>query len=252
MCIYLYPLFRMRRERARASASTRSRDLEPGSPGTQSEEADKKSLMSWLYSRSRDRFSTHDSPKDKSPSLVLGPPSLRCQPSTTRGSLIPDLSSPTLTPPPPAYASRPSSPLAGYRFPSPLGSPRSPLIPRARPLASQARSVSPVPPTPARTRSATSIPQLSILAVRPFIAPRSVSASTLHPADAELHRPSRARVYSEGEGGRIETATSNVRRVPRNRESTGLGISLASRGRQLTRGPSFDAHSESGRVAGPF
>nr|GAT60757.1 predicted protein [Mycena chlorophos] len=223
MCFYLYPLYRQRRERKRAAVAPvkhASPDLEPGC----SSEADKKSLMSWLYSRSRDRFSTHDSstgsPKEKMPYRPQ-PPSLRFQQSTTRGSLVPDLSSPTLTPPPPAYASRPSSPLAAeFRFPSTNGP------------STTSNSNSPTAPIPAHIRTVSTT-------LRPFPVERSVSASTLHPSDA--HRPSRARVYSEG--------ASNVRRVPHSDESSNSSIGLAARGRQLTAGPSF---ASTGRGGGPF
>ncbi|KAF7312271.1 N-acetyltransferase domain-containing protein [Mycena indigotica] len=210
MCFYLYPLFRMRRQRTQ-TVNKSSRDVEFGPP----EEADKRSLMFWLYSRSRDRFSTHDSPKPKATSHT---PSLRYQTSTIRGSLIPDMSTPNLTPPPPAYASRPSSPLATeYQILSrPMTSPGSPR--------SMTRDIFP-------TRN------LNNLAVRPFMGPRSVSASTLHPSDAQRHRPSRARVYSAG-----DTSRKSPSRVQHSGGS-GLTPSLASQGRQLTRAPSFDVNT---------
>ncbi|KAF7327790.1 hypothetical protein MKEN_00358800 [Mycena kentingensis (nom. inval.)] len=268
MAFYLYPLLRARRQRARLAAANAPSATLP--LGAEPNAEEKSSLMSWLYARSRDRFSTHETRKEKVASPLVGAPSLRNQQSSTRGSLVPDFS--TLTPPPPAYASRPGSPLAmaEYRFLSPVASPttsphstpRPPIqrsmTPRSPVLRSTSRiprplagieniDANPIPPMPARARSnSATLPGTgpnTTLAVRPVMAPRSVSASTLHPASAGLHLPSRARVYSEGE--------TNVRRVPRNGPAFD-GISLAARGRQLTRGPSFDANTAPQRFGGAF
>jgi hypothetical protein len=269
MYCYLSPLFRQRA--ARAAACT---DAEQ--PEVQKDEEEKDSLLSWLHVRSRDRFSTaaHDGPIPKPTPRLASTPGLKRNPSSfTRGSLIPHLSPVMLTPPPPAYASRPSSPYApsgpgpfgGSRIPSPLSSPRAvaasnpsvfarppaPALPAPtahghaseRTLATSRaqfdlrRTAS--PPHQTRRRSDT-VPSPMRLAVRPFIAPRSVSAHTLHPDAADLPIPSRARVYTTGEAevGQV----SNIRRVARPREGAGLGlgagIGLAERGRLLTRGPS--------------
>jgi hypothetical protein len=276
MCFYLYPLFRNRRALAAASERTRTSDAEqPDSPGMQIDE-DKSSLLSWLHVRSRDRFSTHDSPNAKQSSKFESPiltlPRLNRQPSSfARGSLIPHLSPATLTPPPPAYASQPSSPLAlgDFRFPPSFSadSNRSPRSPRPSPVL-PVSVVRRTPPShnqhvefdashmPTRPRSAT--PQSrsrsgtgpsSTLAVRPLMAPRrTVSANTLHPAD--LHTPSHARVYAAGE------SDMTARPVARTRETAGLGlgIGLAARGRVLTRGPSSSWNQQVGAkgVGSPF
>ncbi|KAJ7475844.1 hypothetical protein FB451DRAFT_258998 [Mycena latifolia] len=287
MCIYLYPLLRHRRALATASERARTNDAEqPGSPGLQMDEEDKSSLLSWLHFRSRDRFSTaHDSPNPKQSSKSESPartlPGLKRQPSSfTRGSLIPHLSPGTLTPPPPAYASRPSSPLAlgDFRFPSPLSSPRSdasrsprtpslslpsPALPASTtpgPVASPIPHVQFDPHMPTRPRSTSPAqgrsrsgtgPSSAMLPMRPLMAPRrSVSANTLHPVGVDLHVPSRARVYTAGE------SDSTVRRVARPREGAGigLGIGLAARGRILTRGPSsgWNSGGEAKGVGSPF
>jgi len=252
----------------------------------QIDEEEKRSLLSWLHFRSRDRFSTvaRDSPIPKPSPRLASPSSLKRNPSSfARGSLIPHLSPVALTPPPPAYASRPSSPypsrpnspLGWSRVPSPLSSPRSeasssPQTPSLSPpspaLPAPARSVrvpasertsatsrvqfdprhsapcrprTASPPPQSRSRSGT-VPSPTTLAVRSFMAPRSVSAHTLHPEAADLPIPSRARVYTTGETDGGEAST--VRRVARPREGAGLGlgvgIGLAQRGRILTRGPS--------------
>ncbi|KAJ7903568.1 hypothetical protein B0H14DRAFT_947066 [Mycena olivaceomarginata] len=83
MYCYLSPLFRQRA--ARAAACT---DAEQ--PEVQKDEEEKDSLLSWLHVRSRDRFSTaaHDGPIPKPTPRLASTPVM-------------------LTPPPPAYASRP-------------------------------------------------------------------------------------------------------------------------------------------------
>ncbi|KAF8206478.1 hypothetical protein K438DRAFT_477456 [Mycena galopus ATCC 62051] len=276
MYFYLSPLWRNRGPRA-----TRSNDAEQPGMQEDEEEEEKRSLLSWLHFRSRDRFSTviHKTAVPKqSPRLAI-PPSLKRSPSSfARGSLIPHLP-PTLTPPPPAYASRPSSPyssphLGGPRVPSPLSSPRSeatsnprtPSLSRTSPAlpapTTRARSHSPEQtsiisrapfdprqsapirprtvsaPHQSRNRSDTVPLSPTMLAVRPVMAPRSVSAHTLHPEAADLPIPSHARVY-------ITEEVSTVRRVARlPKEGVaglglgGVGIGLAERGRILTRGPS--------------
>ncbi|KAJ7104163.1 hypothetical protein B0H15DRAFT_11921 [Mycena belliarum] len=288
MYFYLYPLFRNRR--ALAATSERARNTDVEQPAMQSIEEEKINLLSWLHFRSRDRFSTHNSsPKSpKSVSPVQTPPGLKRQPSSfTRGSLVPNLSPASLTPPPPAYASKPSSPLAmtDFRFPSPRSSPPSdasrirsprtpslslpsPALPASTLLGPATPHASPTPrvqfgaqmpsrprtasPAIGRSRSGTGLPT-SMLPVPSLMAPRrSVSASTLHPVNADLHVPSRARVYSatpgeeeagassvEG-GSTAEGAASTGRRVARPKDGAGLGlgIGLAARGRILTRGPS--------------
>ncbi|KAJ7756422.1 hypothetical protein DFH07DRAFT_820517 [Mycena maculata] len=288
MWFYLYPLFRNRRPVA-AAERARTRDAEqPGSLGTQIDEEEKSSLISWLHFRSRDRFSTaHDSPYTKASSKLASPvpiaPGLARQPSSfARGSLIPHLSPVTLTPPPPAYASRPNSPLAlaEFRFPSPVSSPRSDVsrsprsLSHSLPSPTLPASASPGPgPAPSRAsaprvqfdpRTMPSRPQTpsplqgrnrsrsstapSRLAVRPVMAPRSVSANTLHPTRVDLHVPSRARVYAAGQG---EGGDSAIRRVARPREGTS-GIGLAQRGRILTRGPSSSWSPSVGNIGQPF
>ncbi|KAJ7773268.1 hypothetical protein B0H16DRAFT_1714163 [Mycena metata] len=285
MYIYLYPLLRDRRARNAAKRARARSDAEQ--VGTRMDEEEKSSLLSWLHVRSRDRFSTaHGSPdpiqSPKSTSPILVPPTLRRQPSSfARGSLIPHLSPVAIASPPPAYASQPSTPVPHFHFPSPLGSPHSntsssssrspsrsrlssPAMPASaapgptpsrrvsatqrvqfdpRTIPSRARSASPA--LQGRSRSETA-PSSPILAVRPVTAPRSVSANTLHPVNPDLHTPSRARVYAAGD--------SNVRRVARPRESTGLGgIGLAERGRLLTRNPgSWTPVGGNGRVGPPF
>ncbi|KAJ7274428.1 hypothetical protein B0H12DRAFT_398260 [Mycena haematopus] len=264
MYIYLHPLFRNR-----GPYPTRSSDAEQ--PGIPKDEEEQNSLLSWLHFRSRDRFSTavHDSPVTKRSPRLASPPGLKQNLSSfARGSLIPHLS-PTLASPPPAYASRTSSPFSSPHngpfgrscVPSPLSSeaassPRalslSPPLPAlsapaacARAMAFEEtlhiqfdlhRSAPSHPQTTHRSRSCSdTVPSLTKLAVRPVVAPRSVSAHTLHPEAADLPIPSRARVYTTGEA-------STVRRVARPREGAGLGlgvsIGLAERGRTLTRGPS--------------
>ncbi|KAJ7707713.1 hypothetical protein B0H17DRAFT_528737 [Mycena rosella] len=294
MWFYLYPLFRARR--AAAASSERARPGDAEQPDLPLDEEEKSHLLSWLHFRSRDRFSTHDSPipkqSSKSESPVPTPPGLKRQPSSfTRGSLIPHLSPGTLTPPPPAYASRPSSPLAmgDFRFPPPLSSPRSgasrsprtpslsllspalpasiapgPASPRAsatphvqfdpRLPPSRPRAASPATPGRTRTRSGTG-PSSATLSVRPLMAPRrSVSANTLHPAPADLHVPSRARVYSDSYStAESDPEASSVKRVARSKDGAGLGlggVGLAARGRILTRGPSSGWYPNA--VGSPF
>ncbi|KAJ6513296.1 hypothetical protein C8R45DRAFT_1088343 [Mycena sanguinolenta] len=259
MYFYLHPLFRNREPRP-----TRSSDAER--PAMQKDEEEKNDLLSWLHIRSRDRFSTtvRESPFPKRSFRLASPPGLERNPSSfARGSLIPHLS-PTLTPPPPAYASRLSSPSSSPhnspyprpRVPSPLSSPRSETTgspfslpfhtlpafttPAARVCDAASEQIPrrtlprrPQTPHPSRNCSDT-VSSLTTLAMRPAMAPRSVSDHTLHPEAADLPIPSRARVYTTGE-------VSNVRRVARPRQSAGLGlggvIGLAERGRILTRGP---------------
>ncbi|KAJ6531787.1 hypothetical protein B0H19DRAFT_456274 [Mycena capillaripes] len=272
MYIYLYPLCRQRRARVRATTSglPRNSDAEqPSYSGMQIDE-EKRSLLSWLHFRSRDRFSTHDSPDFG----LASPPGLKRQPSSfARGSLIPSLSPITLSPPPPAYASRPSSPLTQIRGPSPLSSPRSeastsphtpaPSLPTPALTISTGRASAtsrqfdprhmPSPQT-AQSRSPSGpAPSPTTLAVRSFMAPRSVSANTLHPVGSDLHISSRAKVYTTGEtDGEASTITSPTRP---SREGAGLGlgigIGLAARGRILTRGPSWSPVGGSG-VGRPF
>ncbi|KAJ6619743.1 hypothetical protein B0H10DRAFT_2216569 [Mycena sp. CBHHK59/15] len=130
MVFYLYPLLR-NQGRDRGAVATGPGDAEQsGSPPMDEETS---GLLSWLHFRSRDRFSTtHNSPNPKQGSKLASPviprrPGLGQPSSFARGSLIPH-SSPTLTPPPPAYASRPNSPLSEYRFP-PLSALRAPTPP---------------------------------------------------------------------------------------------------------------------------
>ncbi|KAJ7494728.1 hypothetical protein B0H11DRAFT_915195 [Mycena galericulata] len=289
MWFYLHPLLRNRRALS-AAAHACTRDAEQ--PGSPIDEEEKNSLLSWLHFRSRDRFSTaHNSPDTKDSSKfaspVSMPPGLKRQPSSfARGSLIPHLSPGTLTPPPPAYASRPNSPLAlaEFRFPSPLSSPRSdasrsppsrspclslssPALPASTVPAPTSARVTPTPRVqfdprsmPSRPRTASPAPRgrsgsgtspSSTLAVRPVMAPRSVSANTLHPMTADMHVPARAMVYCAGES---EGGDSAVRSIARPREGN-LGISLAQRGRVLTRGPSSSWNPSvrgEGRVGPPF
>ncbi|KAK7033089.1 hypothetical protein R3P38DRAFT_782338 [Favolaschia claudopus] len=265
MYFYLYPLFRQRATRRRGDAEK-----------SQADEEEKTNLLSWLHFRSRDRFSslaTDDTAAEPIPST----PTLKRKPSTfARDSLVPHLS-PTLPPPPPAYASRPNSPfgsrsnspLSGSRVPSPLGSSRSagPSSPQSPSLSSpnpvltttRAPAFDRLSPTSRAqfhprhsepnsrsltaqfspqnlTRSGT-VPPRTTVAVRAFVAPRSVSAHTLHPEAADVPIPSRAKVYAaEGTQGSGDG---------RMQDGSGLGIGgaigLAERGRVLKRG-----HSNSG------
>ncbi|KAJ7603774.1 hypothetical protein DFH06DRAFT_327803 [Mycena polygramma] len=254
MYIYLYPLCHQRRARATAAARPRSSDAEQSScPGMQVDE-EKRTLISWLHVRSRDRFSTHDSPVPKQSLESASSPGLQRQPSSfARGSLIPHLSPSTLTPPPPAYASRPTSPSAEVRCPSPLGSPRSegrrsPRTPPPSPAVTASERPSPtlraqfnprhVPGTAfsAQGRSRSGTVSSPTLAVRPVMAPRSVSASTLHPMSGDLPTPSRARVYATEAGASTFRAPTGMPPTRPSRDGVGLGfgIGLAARGRFLT------------------
>ncbi|KAF7330538.1 hypothetical protein MVEN_02493500 [Mycena venus] len=131
MYFYLYLLCHKRRT---ITSQRVSSDAEQ--PEIHIDEEEKRSLLSWLHFRSRDRFSTaaYDSPLPKPSPGFASPPGLKRNPSSfARGSLIPHLPPVMLASPPPAYASRPSSPypsrpntpLGWSRVPSPLGSPRS-------------------------------------------------------------------------------------------------------------------------------
>ncbi|KAF7374925.1 hypothetical protein MSAN_00378600 [Mycena sanguinolenta] len=129
MYFYLHPLFHNRGPRPTISSDAEQPAMQ------KDEDEEKNNLLSWLHFRSRDRFSAtvHDSPVPKRSLKLASPPGLKRNPSSfARGSLIPHVS-PTLTPPPPAYASRPSSPSFSPhngpypkpRVSSPLSSPRS-------------------------------------------------------------------------------------------------------------------------------
>lgn len=111
-----------------------------------------------------------------------------------RSSIIPNLDPST---PPPAYASQPGTPAPAYVVsspPTPLCSKPSTPVPTVRlftsPTRSPATSYRPEPASPSplgRTVSTTS--STTVFNIRPPVATRSVSDSTLHPS---LPVPSRA------------------------------------------------------------
>lgn len=162
------------------------------------EQRDTRNLVTWMRRGSRGRFVDTQGYHGGTP-----------RPQTNygrfslfgRSSIIPNL--PPVTPPP-AYATRPGTPVPGtpapdYQFspaiPSPLAPPRENSgtpVPTVRFFGPGRRtSFRPEPASPSplgRAASSTTI-------LRPPTATRSVSDSTLHPSTARLPAPSRALVF---------------------------------------------------------
>lgn len=274
---YLSPLLRNRHAVTAFSEQTQNSELldDPLNEG------ERKKLLSWLYVRPGDRFIDSRNRIQSADSMVekgqdgkhkFSPPSFLKQTRSSfssfgRSSLVPYLS-----PPPPAYASHPGSPIAEFRFPEALdagpnssrdtGTFKTVSVPRivfsaSKPGSRSAYSIplrSPSAPDSTRngppasssscsmvsTSSESSVASNATTTLRPFCAPRTVSDSTLHPASASLHIPSRAMVYNPSgstDGGdrialsrvmSVEKVTRIVRQAPtwmrRDRDIVSEGI----------------------------